>query len=68
LTKLRSNLIASGINKDSSIKIWDLSTGVCKKTLNGPIQGVSIISKLDRNQIVTGSWKDYSIKIWNLDI
>ena len=45
-----------------SIKIWNLSSGNCTKTIYGHKRHITCITKLCLNQIASGS--DFKIKIW----
>ena len=70
ITKLSDNYLginrlASGSN-DNSIKIWNLNSGECIKTLNGHTSVVRSLQLLANNRLASGS-DDKSIKIWNLD-
>jgi WD40 repeat protein len=63
LTQLDNSLIAFG-SSDRTIKIWDLESDKCIKTLTGHENWVMYISQIANNQIVSGSM-DNTIKIWD---
>ncbi|KAF2265078.1 sulfur metabolite repression control protein-like protein SconB [Lojkania enalia] len=48
---------------DASVKVWDLTTGECIRTLTGHAQGIRCL-QFDENRLITGSL-DSTIKIWN---
>ena len=50
----KSNKIISASN-DETIKIWDLETGECLKTLNDHTNGVTSILILKDNKFISGS-------------
>ena len=56
--------IVSG-SDDITIKIWDLKTGECLKTLEGHSNSVSVTISPDGKYIVSGSY-DETIKIWDI--
>ena len=57
------NVIISG-SRDSSIKIWDLQSGDCIKTIESAHEKSVLCLHFDDEQIVTGS-SDYTIRIWD---
>ena len=57
-----SPFIASG-SRDSTIKIWDPTTGECMQTLESHTDFVMSVA-WNENWIASGSW-DKTIKIWN---
>lgn len=59
------NLIIS-VSTDKTIKIWDINTGTCLKTLEGHNDCVTSVYLVKDNLIISGSW-DYTIKIWNIN-
>ena len=59
----KTQIVSAGV--DSSIKVWDLSTGNCLKTLNGHSQTITLITKISLTQIVSCSY-DKSIKFWDI--
>jgi len=56
------NILATG-SYDSSIKIWDIDTGECIRTLKGHVSGVRTL-QFDDNKLISGSL-DKTIKVWN---
>ena len=59
------NILASG-SWDESIKIWNVNTGKCIRTLTGHTGTVFALQLLANNTLASGSG-DHSIKIWNVD-
>ncbi len=51
---------------DKTIKIWNIDTGECLKTLKGHKDDVRCLMSLDSDTFVSGSW-DKTIKIWKND-
>ena len=51
---------------DKTIKIWDLETGECLKTLNDHKNYVNCILIISNNRFMSGS-EDKTIKIWDLN-
>ena len=60
-----SNKFITG-SADKTIKIWNLTTGECLKTLNDHILTVTIILIIPNNRFISGS-ADRNIKIWDLN-
>lgn len=48
---------------DSTIKVWDMDSGKCKRTLRGHVGWVSGVSVLDSARIASTSW-DSTLRIW----
>jgi F-box and WD-40 domain protein MET30 len=65
LTVLSNNRLASG-SYDTTIKIWDLNTFTCIRTLNEHTDWIRCLKTLSNSRLASGS-TDKSIKIWNLD-
>ena len=65
LNEIGSKLISC--SNDKTIKIWDLETFECLKTLNGHSDRVKKIEKLPNNQILSCS-SDHTIKLWDIDL
>ena len=63
LSKLDENTIVSG-SYDYSIKIWNLITGTCVRTLIVQ-SSVNCMYNLNKYQIVSGS-DDKTLKVWDL--
>ena len=61
---LNENTLASG-SYDTTIKIWDIITGNCLKTLEGHSNSVNFLVKINENTLASGSY-DTSIKIWDI--
>ena len=57
--------MASG-STDNSIKIWNVDSGECIRTLTGHLSGVDSLQILSNNKLASGAW-DGSINIWNID-
>ena len=62
---LADNKLASG-SLDNTIKIWNLETGECIRTLAGHSMAVVSLQLLENNKLASGS-EDKSIRIWNVD-
>ena len=58
------SLLASS-SHDKTIKLWDIHTGECLKTLHGHSGRVHSVCGLgpDRSLLASGSW-DKTIKLW----
>ena len=63
LLKLNSNELVSG-GKDKLIKIWNILTKTCLKTLIGHEGGISCVIMLSENQLVSSS-EDKKLKLWD---
>ena len=61
--KLNENQLASG-SCDKLIKIWDLNTSICLKSLNEHTGWVYSLVMLNENQLASGG-NDTLIKIWD---
>ena len=53
-------------SRDKSIKIWDLKTFECLRTINGQTGKVSQVEQYLNNQILSCSF-DKTIKLWDMD-
>ncbi len=62
--KLNENKIISG-SRDQTIKVWDLSTGLCCNTLEG--NGSAMCIQLLSDERIICGYDDWSIKVWDLD-
>jgi WD40 repeat protein len=60
-----SNKIISA-SDDKTIKIWDLESGKCLKTLKDHKDWVKCILTISNNKFLSGSW-DNTVKIWHLN-
>lgn len=56
------NILATG-SYDTTIKIWDMTTGECLRTLRGHTSGVRTL-QFDDSKLISGSL-DRTVKIWN---
>ena len=56
--------IVSGISGDETIKLINIITGECIRTLSGHSSKVICLTKISDNSLASGS-ADFSIKIWN---
>ena len=63
--KYQANKLASG-SEDNSIKIWNVDSGECIRTLAGHSRTINSLQLLASNMLVSGS-DDRSIKIWNIE-
>ena len=61
LLKLSKTIIVSG-SYDISIKIWDVITGNCLKTLEGHVSSVLRLLKINEGQFLSCC---YCIKLWD---
>ena len=61
---LGNNQLASG-SADKTIKIWDVTSGKCVRTLEGHKHAVVSLQVLGNNQLASGSG-DCDIKIWDV--
>ena len=57
-------LLASG-SADSTIKLWNIETGECFKTINPQIGWVFSVTWSPNSQILAASGRDGIIKLWN---
>ena len=52
-------------SKDKTIKLWNLKTGECLKTIFAHTDPVSCIQLIDQDKVISCSW-DKTIKVWDL--
>lgn len=61
------NKLIVSAGTDWNIKIWDVETGKCVKTLRGHLNWVnSVVFSADNKLILSGS-DDYMVKIWDVE-
>jgi len=65
LAVLPDYTLASG-SFDHTIKIWDVKSGKCIKTLEGHTDYVNSLAVLPDDTLASGS-DDCNIKIWNIN-
>ncbi|KAI8430555.1 hypothetical protein MSG28_000785 [Choristoneura fumiferana] len=64
--ELHSNILVSG-NADSTVKVWDITTGHCLHTLSGPNKHQSAVTCLQSsNRFVITSSDDGTVKLWDV--
>lgn len=56
------NILATG-SYDNTIKIWDIETGECMRTLKGHTMGIRTL-QFDDTKLISGSM-DCTIRVWN---
>ncbi|KAF4635314.1 hypothetical protein G7Y89_g2775 [Cudoniella acicularis] len=56
------NILATG-SYDSTIKIWDIETGECIRTLRGHTSGIRAL-QFDDTKLISGSM-DKTLRVWN---
>ena len=64
LTELHDGRLCTG-SADCSIKIWNMSTHACERTLMGHLYGVTQVQQLSDGSLCSGSL-DSTIKLWDL--
>ena len=65
IIKLKNGDLASG-SRDKTIKIWDMKTGVCKKTFNHHQNSILSLIQLKNGNLLSGS-RDGTICEWTDD-
>ena len=53
-------------SSEKTIRVWDLITGLCTKTLVGH-KGAVFSLKIHKQNFVASSWSDKTIKLWNVE-
>merc|ERR1712217_691276 len=62
-----ANQVAVSCSDDSTLRVWDLSNGRCRKKLEGHLDRVSVLcARFDKHKVISGS-DDYSIRLWDLE-
>jgi WD40 repeat protein len=51
---------------DKTIKIWDIKTGLCEKTIEAHSEPIRAIQMIETNQFISCS-SDKSILLWDLN-
>jgi WD40 repeat protein len=64
LEVLKEKVISGG--KDFTIKVWDISTGKCEKTLRSHTGIVTLLKSLSEIELAS-SGEDRAIKIWDME-
>jgi len=58
--------VAASGSDDSSVRIWDCTSGECAGTLSGHTAAVWAVCHLDDGALVSGAW-DATLRVWRLD-
>ena len=51
---------------DQTVKLWDVNTGECLKTLQQPTQAVLSVTFSPEGHTLISSGEDETLKIWNI--
>ena len=62
LAQLSDGRVVSG-SADNTLKVWNITTGVCELTLTGHIDDVHCLAQLSDGRVVSGS-DDSTLKVW----
>ena len=60
-------VVSGGGYKDNTVRMWDVESGDCIKTLEGHTFWVSDVSFSPNNQYVVSGSSDRTVRIWNVD-
>eukprot|EP00457_Paulinella_chromatophora_P006697 gb/GEZN01006716.1/.p1 GENE.gb/GEZN01006716.1/~~gb/GEZN01006716.1/.p1 ORF type:complete len:361 (-),score=19.70 gb/GEZN01006716.1/:436-1518(-) len=63
LVVLRDGLVASGLG-DHTVRLWDITQGVCVKTFSGHAGFVLSLAVLSRTRVCSGS-ADQTVRVWD---
>ena len=66
LDNIKYNLVSGSY--DRTIKVWDIYTGMCSKTLHGHDHIVKSVTALGKGQFIASSSLDATIRIWDLQV
>ncbi len=62
---MHSGTQAVSVGVDRKVKVWDLKTGQCVRTLEGHSKGVRCVIASDFERVISGS-ADQQLRLWNL--
>lgn len=54
--------------RDNTLRVWDLQTGKCEKTLKGHSLPVWAIIEIEPSRVLATGSSDFTIKIWDMEI
>ena len=54
-------------SRDNTVRIWDVESGDCIKTLKGHTRGVHGVSFSPNNQYVVSGSGDDTVRIWDVE-
>jgi WD40 repeat protein len=58
---------ALSASQDTTLKLWDIETGACLRTLEGHRLGVRSVALLPNGQHVLSSSYDTTLKLWDIE-
>jgi WD40 repeat protein len=58
--------LAVSASKDETLKVWDLQTGECRRTLRGHRDRVTSLAVTTDGKLAVSASIDKTIKVWNL--
>ena len=64
LNQIKYKLVSGSY--DRTIKVWDITNGICHKTLHGHDHIVKSVSALGKGQFIASSSLDATIRVWDL--